>query len=85
MIATWLFGLLMVGIAPDWGNDGWFIIKLLCVVALSGVHGFYSGSRKKFATGELVRTENFWRFMNEVPTVLMIIAVFMVILKPLIA
>ncbi|NRA31009.1 MAG: protoporphyrinogen oxidase HemJ [Parvularculaceae bacterium] len=85
MVATWIFGLLMVGIEPSWGNDGWFLIKFAAVIVMSGVHGFYSASRKKFAAGELPRTEKFWRFMNEVPTLLMILIVFMVILKPFIA
>ncbi|MEM9284674.1 MAG: CopD family protein [Pseudomonadota bacterium] len=83
MIATWAFGLLLVAVAPAWGNDGWFLIKFAAVLALSGVHGFFSSSRKKFAVGERPRTEKFWRMMNEVPFGLLAIIVFMVILKPL--
>ena len=82
MAATWLFGLLMIAIAPDWGNDGWFIIKFIAVLAMSGIHGFYSSSRKKFAVGERPRSEKFWRMMNEVPFALLGVIVFMVILKP---
>lgn len=83
MIATWIFGLLLVGTAPEWGNDGWFIIKFIAVLALTGVHGFYAASRKKFAVGERPRTEKFWRMMNEVPFGLLAVIVFMVVLKPL--
>lgn len=82
MGATWLFGLLLVAAAPDWANDGWFIIKFVAVVALSGLHGFFSASRKKFAVGERPRTEKFWRIINEAPVALLAIIVFMVILKP---
>ncbi|MEO1042711.1 MAG: CopD family protein [Pseudomonadota bacterium] len=83
MAATWIFGLLLIAIAPGWANDGWFLIKFAAVLALSGVHGFYAASRKKFARGERPRTEKFWRMMNEVPFALLAIIVFMVILKPL--
>jgi putative membrane protein len=84
MIATWVFGLLMVAAAPGWGNDGWFIIKFLSVLALTGVHGFYAKSRKAFARGEKPRSERFWRAINELPFLLLAIIVAMVILKPLV-
>jgi len=84
MAATWVFGLLLIAVAPAWANDGWFLIKFAAVIALTGVHGFFSASRKKFAVGERPRTEKFWRMMNEVPFGLLAIIVFMVILKPLV-
>ncbi|MEM9810987.1 MAG: protoporphyrinogen oxidase HemJ [Pseudomonadota bacterium] len=84
MLATWILGLLMVGIVTAWGNDGWFIIKFVAVLALTGVHGFYAKSQKQFAAGERPKTEKFWRLMNEVPFGLTAIIVFMVILKPLV-
>ncbi|NNU15735.1 CopD family protein [Parvularcula sp. ZS-1/3] len=82
MIATWVFGLLLIAAAPEWANDGWFIVKFAAVIALSGLHGFFSASRKKFAMGERPRTEKFWRVINEAPFGLLAIIVFMVILKP---
>jgi len=82
MIATWVFGLLLFAAAPEWANDGWFIVKFAAVIALSGLHGFFSASRKKFAMGERPRTEKFWRLINEAPFGLLAIIVFMVILKP---
>lgn len=82
MIATWVFGLLLIAAAPEWSNDGWFIIKFAAVIALSGLHGFFSASRKKFAMGERPRTEKFWRLINEAPFGLLAIIVFMVVLKP---
>jgi putative membrane protein len=84
MIATWLFGLLLVAGPYGWHDDGWFIIKFVAVLMLSGLHGFYAASRKKFAAGEKPRTEKFWRIMNEAPFVLLAIIVAMVILKPFI-
>jgi putative membrane protein len=84
MIATWVFGLLLVAGPYGWHDDGWFLIKFAAVIAMSGVHGFYAASRKKFAAGETPRTEKFWRVINEVPFVLLAIIVAMVILKPFI-
>ncbi|WOI53310.1 protoporphyrinogen oxidase HemJ [Parvularcula sp. LCG005] len=82
MIATWIFGLLMIAAIPAYGSQPWFIIKFLAVISMSGVHGFYSASYKKFAKGERPRTEKFWRIMNEVPFLLLILIVIMVIVKP---
>ena len=82
LAATWIFGLLMVGIQTSFGNDGWFIIKFIAVLAMSGLHGFYAASARKFAAGQPPRSEKFWRMVNEVPVVLLAIITFMVILKP---
>jgi len=84
MIATWIFGLTMVGIQSDFGNDGWFLIKLAAVLVITGIHGFYSKSQKAFERGERPRSDRFWRVINEVPILLMLVIVPMVILKPLV-
>ena len=49
---------------------------------MTAFHGLYSGARKKFAAGERPKTEKYWRVVNEIPFVLMIIAVIMVIVRP---
>lgn len=82
MIAAWVLALLML-----WGNSalfsqGWMHVKFLAVIALSGLHGFYAASRRKFAAGERPRTEKFWRMMNEVPFVLAIVIVIMAVVEP---
>lgn len=82
MIATWVFGILLLAAMPGWLSDGWLHIKLLFVLGISGVHGFYAASFRKFAAGERPRTGKFWRMMNEVPFVFLIIIVVMVIVKP---
>ena len=83
MIATWLLGLVLVltpGIV-DW-TSGWWLTKLAAVLAMSGFHGSLSKARREFAADERVQTERYWRFMNEVPTLLMMVIVIMVIVKP---
>lgn len=80
--AVWVFGLLMVAGNPSLLQSGWFHVKLLFVIAISGIHGFYAASRRKFAAGERPRTERFWRLMNEAPFIGLIIIVIMVVVKP---
>ncbi len=83
MIATWSFGILLVLTpgAVDW-TAPWWHTKLLCVILMSGFHGACSKWRKNFLDDRNIKTQRFYRFANEVPTVLMIIIVFMAIVQP---
>jgi putative membrane protein len=82
IIAVWLLAALMLYARPDILGAGWFMVKFPMVLGISAIHGWYSRARKAFARGERPRSEKFWRIMNEIPFVLMIIAVFMAVLKP---
>jgi putative membrane protein len=82
MSATWIFGLALSFGQDSWNAGGWFYIKFSAVIILSGFHGYLSKWRKEFLRDENTHTEKYFRMMNEVPTVLMIIIVFMVFLKP---
>ena len=83
MIAAWLFGLLLV-LTPgvvDWGS-GWPWVKVVAVLAMSGMHGWLETRRKEFAAGVNTRSGRTYRLVNEVPTVLMLVIVIMVVVKP---
>lgn len=82
MVATWVLGGLMIWANPDLMHAGWFHGKLTLVVLLSGVHGMLSKYRRQLADGTCTRSSNFFRIINEVPTVLMIGIVILVIVKP---
>jgi putative membrane protein len=82
MVLVWVLGILMLIANPAILNEGWFHVKLAFVVAISAVHGFYAASRRKFEKGERPRSEKFWRIMNEVPFLALIVIVVMVIVKP---
>lgn len=82
MIVTWLAGLTMIWLNPGLLSQGWMHAKLLCVVLMSTAHGFYARWRKDFERDENTRSHVFYRYANEVPTVLLIIIVAMVIMKP---
>jgi putative membrane protein len=81
MIATWIFGGLMVWLGQHW-TEGWFHTKLTLVILMQLVHAAYSKWRKAFARDENKHDAKFYRLMNEVPTVLMILIVILVVLKP---
>jgi protoporphyrinogen IX oxidase len=82
MCATWIFGLALSFGQDSWHAGGWFYIKFSAVIILSGFHGYLSKWRKAFERDENPHNEKYFRMMNEVPTVLMMIIVFMVFLKP---
>ena len=81
MIVTWLAGLYLAW-AGHWFSSGWLQIKLVLVLIMSAVHGFFSHWRRDFAADRNTRSQKFYRIINEVPTVLMIGIVILVIVKP---
>jgi len=78
---TWLLGLYMVWAGHSY-MAGWFHAKLLLVLVMSGVHGFFSRWVRDFANDRNTRSQKFYRIINEVPTILMIGIVILVIVKP---
>ena len=81
MIVSWLAGLYLA-LAGHLFSAGWFHGKLLLVVLLSGIHGFFASCVKDFAADRNTRSQIFYRVINEVPTALMIGIVILVIVKP---
>lgn len=81
-IATWLFGGLMLWANQALFSEGWIHVKLTCVVLMTGAHHAMMAYRKKFARDENTKSAKFFRILNEVPTILMIIIVIMVIVRP---
>jgi protoporphyrinogen IX oxidase len=82
MIASWLFGLALIGLGMfDW-SSGWSWVKLAAVLAMSGMHGWLAARRKDFVNGTNQRSGRTYRIANEVPTVLMLVIVVMVIVRP---
>lgn len=82
MMLVWVLGIFMLIANPSILSAGWFHVKLTLVVAISAIHGFYASSRRKFEKGERPRSEKFWRLMNEIPFLALIVIVIMVIVKP---
>ncbi len=81
MIAVWVLGLLLAFAIGAWSQP-WFHAKLLLVTGMSGLHGMFSKWRRDFEQGKNTKTQRFFRIVNEVPAVLMILIVILVVVKP---
>lgn len=83
MIATFVFGGILIWyLGSDAWTMGWLHAKLTLVVAMAAMHGVMAKWRKDFAADRNRHSETFYRVMNEVPTVLMIVIVILAVLKP---
>ncbi|MBR1216818.1 protoporphyrinogen oxidase HemJ [Bradyrhizobium sp. U87765 SZCCT0131] len=81
MVVTWVVGLYLAW-SGHWYSAPWFHVKLALVLAMSGLHGFFSARVRDFALDRNTRSHKFYRIINEVVTLLMIGIVIMVIVKP---
>ncbi len=83
MIIAWVFGILLILTpgAVDW-HAGWWHTKLLGVILMSGFTGAMSKWRRNFMEDRNTKPQRFYRYANEVPTVLMVIIVIMAIVQP---
>lgn len=81
MTITWVFGLWLAWKGFSF-SGGWLHLKILLVVAMSGLHGYFSKAVRLFAEDRNEKSERHWRIMNEAPTVLMIVIVVLVVVKP---
>jgi len=79
MIATWIFGTLLIlaGLA-DW-SAAWWWTKFISVILMTGFHGACSKWRRDFLNDANTRPERFYRIANEVPTLLFVVIVFSVV------
>ena len=83
MVSTWIFGLALVFYNLDSDIFSlWFLLKLILVLILSAFHGFLSVCRKKFLNNSNKKSAYFYRIINEVPTVILVLVVFLVVYKP---
>lgn len=83
MGASWLFGLVMLYANPGMlQGGGWMHLKLLCVVLMSAAHGVLSKHVRVFSNDENVKSAKYFRILNEVPTLLMIVIVIMAVVQP---
>lgn len=81
MILSWVLGLYL-GYAGGHFGDGWFHLKLLAVVLMTGSHMYMAKAVRLFAADANSKSQKHWRIVNEVPTVLMIVIVVLVVVKP---
>ncbi|WP_461433171.1 protoporphyrinogen oxidase HemJ [Hoeflea alexandrii] len=81
MMVSWVVGLWLAWDGFSFMGT-WLWIKIVAVVGLTAFHAFLGRSARRFAAGQNTMTARQWRMANEIPTVLMILVVIMVIIKP---
>jgi len=84
MILSWLFGFILIYINGfEVLSAIWLQIKLLFVIILSAYHEYLGKYMKSLKDGTNTKSSKFFRIINEIPTVLLILIVFIVIFKPI--
>ena len=84
MILSWIFGLILILILGiDVFFTLWVKLKLLFVILLTIYHFYLSKLLKDFNLNRNTKSSKFFRILNEVPTILLILIVFIVIFKPI--
>ncbi|MAB86917.1 MAG: TIGR00701 family protein [Rhodobacteraceae bacterium] len=83
MLATWGFGLSLAMIPGvlDW-SDIWPWVKLISIIAMTWFHFWLAKRQRDFELGDNQLTGKTYRIMNEVPTVLLLVIVIMVVVRP---
>lgn len=81
MLLSWVFGLWLAWKGFGFAG-GWLHAKIAAVLVLSAMHGYLSRGVREFAEDRNTKSARHWRIVNEVPTLLMVIIVILVIVKP---
>jgi putative membrane protein len=85
MTATWMCGVWLV-ILTKYGSPAnpasWLTYKIMAVLALSALHGFFGNCARKFANEENTYSIKFYKIINELVTAFFIVIVVLVVLKP---
>lgn len=84
MILTWVFGVLLIySLGFSIFFEFWIQAKSILVLLLTYYHFYLGKCLRLFATDQNIKSPRFYRFINEVPTILLILIVFLVVFKPL--
>ena len=84
MILSWIFGLLLIhSIGLQQLGQTWMVLKIIFVILLSSYHLYLGKTLNQFKFDQNTHSHKFYRLINEIPTILLILIVFVVIFKPL--
>jgi putative membrane protein len=81
MIAAWVLGLALAWQGDHW-REGWFHAKVALLIGMQLIHAALARWRRAFANDANTHSDRFYRFMNEVPTLLLIGIVILAVVKP---
>ena len=84
MILSWIFGLLLIhSIGFQQLGQTWMVLKIIFVILLTLYHFYLGKTLNQFKFDQNTHSHKFYRLINESPTILLILIVFVVIFKPL--
>ena len=84
MILSWIFGLLLIhSIGFQQLGQTWMLLKIIFVILLTLYHFYLGKTLNQFKFDQNTHSHKFYRLINEIPTILLILIVFVVIFKPL--
>ena len=84
MVLSWFFGLLLIhSIGFEQLGQTWMILKIIFVLILTSYHFYLGNILNQFKLDNNKHSDKFYRYVNEIPTILLILIVFVVIFKPI--
>ena len=84
MILSWIFGVILIySIGFQQIGQTWMILKIVFVIILTLYHFYLGNILSQFKMDQNIHTHKFYRIINEIPTLLLILIVFVVVFKPL--
>ena len=84
MILSWIFGLLLIhSIGFQQLGQTWMVLKIIFVIFLTLYHFYLGKTLNRFKFDQNTHSHKFYRLINEIPTILLILIVFVAIFKPL--
>ena len=84
MVLSWLFGLLLIhSIGFEQLEQTWMILKIIFVLILTFYHFYLGNILNRFKLDSNKYSHKFYRYINEIPTILLILIVFVVTFKPI--
>ncbi len=82
MIAAYIFGIWMLVLNPALLHEPFMHVKLACILIMQIVHAMLARCRRHFLQDRNLHSARFYRILNEVPAVLIVIIVAMIIVRP---
>ncbi len=82
MIISWLLGLYLLHLNPSLLQEHWMIAKIVCVLLMTYFHIKFAGMRRAFEADEVPKSDKYYRYWNEAPTLTMIAIVILAVAEP---
>ena len=82
MITSWLLGLYMLYLNPALFQEYWMLVKIICVIFMTYCHMKFAGMTRAFEADEIPKSDKYYRYWNEAPTIAMIAIVILAVVEP---